>query len=430
MHVAQLHHDALAPVGAKGSFVEPITKIEHPDPGAAVAEAAAARAHAGAGAPHRARARHRAAQNPVQAALAAARRRPPTRPTRSPADGELDTVRYGHVLRARRLVGVRGAGLTYDGLYYVRRVTHTIERGSYTQSFALSREGTGIDCCRWCCHEPASFFGKYRGVVTDNKDPLMIGRVRARVPDVMGDGESGWAMPCAPFGGAAAGLLRLPTVGAGVWIEFEHGDPDYPIWAGCWWGAADRDAADAARSAAAVQEGDDRDRGRPQRSCSTTRRASAGSRSRRRPARRSRMTAHRDRDRQRHGRRDQADRPAGVGQQRRAGGDLMPGYLLHVGATVLCAHGGQAQPTVAEPAGARSAASRSTTQPAPYTVAGCPFVPPARQRPVRHRAVGRRRAARAWRAASRCCCRTARPSARRPGTPLTIVVTQVRVKGT
>ena len=80
------------------------------------------------------------------------------------------------------------------------------------------------------------FFGKYRGVVTDNNDPLMIGRVRARVPDVMGGDESGWAMPCAPFGGSGMGFFAVPTNGAGVWIEFEHGDPEYPIWSGCWWG--------------------------------------------------------------------------------------------------------------------------------------------------------------------------------------------------
>ena len=80
------------------------------------------------------------------------------------------------------------------------------------------------------------FFGKYRGVVTDNHDPLQIGRVRARVPDVMGDRESGWAMPCFPFAGSGMGFFALPKVGGGVWIEFEHGDPDYPIWSGCWYG--------------------------------------------------------------------------------------------------------------------------------------------------------------------------------------------------
>ncbi len=84
---------------------------------------------------------------------------------------------------------------------------------------------------------PQPFYGKYRGIVTDINDPLMIGRIKANVPDVMGDQESGWAMPCAPFGGNQMGFFALPSVGAGVWIEFEHGDPEYPIWSGCWWGS-------------------------------------------------------------------------------------------------------------------------------------------------------------------------------------------------
>jgi uncharacterized protein involved in type VI secretion and phage assembly len=82
------------------------------------------------------------------------------------------------------------------------------------------------------------FLGKYRGVVTDNKDPLMTGRIRARVPDVTGQADSGWALPCAPFGGSSTGFFAVPAEGAGVWIEFEHGDPEYPIWSGCWWGNA------------------------------------------------------------------------------------------------------------------------------------------------------------------------------------------------
>jgi hypothetical protein len=57
--------------------------------------------------------------------------------------GEVDTVRYGHVLRARQLVGVRGVGHSYDGSYYVRRVSHVLSRGEYTQRFTLSREGRG-----------------------------------------------------------------------------------------------------------------------------------------------------------------------------------------------------------------------------------------------------------------------------------------------
>ena len=76
-----------------------------------------------------------------------------------------------------------------------------------------------------------TFYGKYRGIVTDNQDPQMQGRIRARVPDVTGDQDSGWAMPCMPF----HGFFALPTKGSGVWIEFEQGDPEYPIWTGCWW---------------------------------------------------------------------------------------------------------------------------------------------------------------------------------------------------
>jgi len=82
----------------------------------------------------------------------------------------------------------------------------------------------------------STFYGKYRGKVTDNRDPLQIGRVRALVPDVLGDQETGWAMPCFPFAGSGMGSFGLPKIDAGVWIEFEHGNPDFPIWSGCWFG--------------------------------------------------------------------------------------------------------------------------------------------------------------------------------------------------
>jgi hypothetical protein len=55
--------------------------------------------------------------------------------------GTLDVLRYGQLLRARTLVGVRGAGLAYDGLYYVDSVTHNIKKGEYKQNFSLSRDG-------------------------------------------------------------------------------------------------------------------------------------------------------------------------------------------------------------------------------------------------------------------------------------------------
>lgn len=83
------------------------------------------------------------------------------------------------------------------------------------------------------------FFGKYEGVVTANDDPLEIGRVRAKVPAVLGeDIESGWALPCAPFGGGKdRGFFFLPEVGDTVWIEFAAGDISRPIWTGTFWGA-------------------------------------------------------------------------------------------------------------------------------------------------------------------------------------------------
>jgi uncharacterized protein involved in type VI secretion and phage assembly len=92
------------------------------------------------------------------------------------------------------------------------------------------------------------FYGKYRGIVTDNQDPFKMGRVKAHVPDVLGKEPSGWALPCMPFGGNNMGFYAIPDADARVWIEFEQGDPDYPIWSGCWWGSQDElpsEASDA-----------------------------------------------------------------------------------------------------------------------------------------------------------------------------------------
>jgi len=77
------------------------------------------------------------------------------------------------------------------------------------------------------------FHGKYRGVVTDNADPLKRGRIRATVQDVLGDVETGWALPCFAYAGPQVGLYLIPPKKALVWMEFEQGDPDYPIWTGC-----------------------------------------------------------------------------------------------------------------------------------------------------------------------------------------------------
>ena len=82
------------------------------------------------------------------------------------------------------------------------------------------------------------FYGKYRGMVIDNVDPMQIGRVVAQVPDVLGEVPSSWALPCAPAAGIQAGCFIVPPVGSQVWIEFERGDPDFPIWTGGFWGLA------------------------------------------------------------------------------------------------------------------------------------------------------------------------------------------------
>lgn len=81
------------------------------------------------------------------------------------------------------------------------------------------------------------YFGKYRGTVVSTLDPLRLARLQAVVPDVLGLTPTTWAMPSVPYAGPGAGIVALPPVGAGVWIEFEQGDPDHPIWSGCWWGA-------------------------------------------------------------------------------------------------------------------------------------------------------------------------------------------------
>ena len=86
--------------------------------------------------------------------------------------------------------------------------------------------------------EGRKYFGKYRGVVLENADPMQMGRILAMVPDVSSLLPTSWCMPCVPGAGLQAGLLAIPSIGAGVWVEFEQGDPDYPIWTGCFWGSA------------------------------------------------------------------------------------------------------------------------------------------------------------------------------------------------
>jgi len=134
-------NDALAMVGSRGAFVEPFTKSSVPLPALPSLKVPPLAAKP-------------ATANRIRLERATANQGPATAATTAvasvtnavdpvTAEGEVDSLRYGHALRARKLVGVRGVGLTYDGFWYVRRVTHTIvPRGHYSQRFQLSREGT------------------------------------------------------------------------------------------------------------------------------------------------------------------------------------------------------------------------------------------------------------------------------------------------
>jgi hypothetical protein len=83
------------------------------------------------------------------------------------------------------------------------------------------------------------YWGKYRGTVVNNVDPLRKGRLIVEVPDVLSLIPSTWAEPCVPLAGPTGppmGVYMVPPIGAGVWVEFEYGDPNKPIWVGCRWG--------------------------------------------------------------------------------------------------------------------------------------------------------------------------------------------------
>ena len=72
-------------------------------------------------------------------------------------------------------------------------------------------------------------------MVTNNIDPLHLGRLQVAVPSILGKGRESWAMPCVPYAGNGVGLYAMPSIGTNIWVEFEAGDPDAPIWSGCFW---------------------------------------------------------------------------------------------------------------------------------------------------------------------------------------------------
>ncbi len=85
--------------------------------------------------------------------------------------------------------------------------------------------------------ECKKFLGKFRGTVVNNIDPEQRGRIQVIVPDVSAFGLTTWAMPSLPIGGLQSGIFSVPMPGSGVWVEFEQGDLDYPIWTGIFWGS-------------------------------------------------------------------------------------------------------------------------------------------------------------------------------------------------
>lgn len=83
-------------------------------------------------------------------------------------------------------------------------------------------------------------FGKYRGIVVHNEDPLRLGRIQVSVPQVLGEVLTAWAMPCVPYAGSQVGFCMVPPIDAGVWVEFEGGELEKPIWSGCFWREGER----------------------------------------------------------------------------------------------------------------------------------------------------------------------------------------------
>ncbi|MCE9672836.1 phage baseplate assembly protein V [Myxococcus stipitatus] len=78
-------------------------------------------------------------------------------------------------------------------------------------------------------------WGKYRGIVEDRNDPEKLGRLKLRVPSLLGDAVTGWAWPSSPYAGAGVGFVFVPQVGDLVWVEFAEGDLELPLWTGCAW---------------------------------------------------------------------------------------------------------------------------------------------------------------------------------------------------
>lgn len=79
------------------------------------------------------------------------------------------------------------------------------------------------------------YYGKYRATVLNTLDPRNQGRIMVQLADIYGLFPSTWALPSFPLAGINAGAVTLPAIGSQVWIDFEAGDPEYPVWTGSFW---------------------------------------------------------------------------------------------------------------------------------------------------------------------------------------------------
>lgn len=125
----------------------------------------------------------------------------------------------------------------------LRRSLLRAERDQHAQARRVQAElqphaqRTRVDHPQGACMSE-KYYGKYRGLVLNNIDPMQMNRLQVQVPDIAGLLPATWAMPCVPVAGIQNGMVALPMIGSGVWVEFEQGNPDYPIWVGCFWGSA------------------------------------------------------------------------------------------------------------------------------------------------------------------------------------------------
>jgi hypothetical protein len=115
-------------------------------------------------------------------------------------------------------------------------MTETLSDLGYAESASIWRGASAGDDRDAPQDRTHRFYGKYRAVVVNNVDPLRTGRLMVESGDTHCLFPTGWAMPCVPIAGMTMGAFLVPPLGAGVWVEFEHGNPDKPIWVGGYWG--------------------------------------------------------------------------------------------------------------------------------------------------------------------------------------------------